>query len=519
MTGVLAVTLAACGGNGGGEADTPGEAAEELAPVVVGTTDQVTSFDPAGSYDLGSWTIIYNTYQRLMSIPPGGNEPEPDAAESCELTDETVYTCTLKEGLTFHDGSDLTAEDVAFSLQRVIDIADPNGPSSLLSGLESVEATDELTVTMNLTEPNATWPFVLTTGAGAIVPADAYPGDALQPSEEVIGSGPYSVETYEAGQRLQLAVFEDYQGPAEISNGGAIVQYYDQPSALKLGIEQADVDVAYRSLSPTDIADLRDNGADQGVQVVDGEGTEIRYIVFNVDLPPGEELAARQAMAMLVDRASIAENVYNGTVEPLYSMVPQGLQYATEAFAEEYGEEPDPAAAQETLEAAGISTPVDVTLWWTPTHYGASSADEFTEIQRQLEADGLFSVTLESAEWQQYSLAYSEDQYPAFQLGWFPDFPDADNYTAPFFVAGGFYNSHYENPRIEELVAIERASPDEDERAAAFEEIQQIAAEEVPTIPLWQGNQVAAVQEGVEGVAETFDPSFTFRFWLISKSE
>lgn len=125
-------------------------------------------------------------------------------------------------------------------------------------------------------------------------------------------------------------------------NGGAVVQYFGEQSALKLAIEQGDVDVAYRSLSPTDIEDLRTSG--RGVEVVEGEGTEIRYVVFNTNLPPGQELAARQAAAQLIDRDSIAENVYQGTVEPLYSMIPQGLEYATDAFAQRYGAQPDPAA-------------------------------------------------------------------------------------------------------------------------------------------------------------------------------
>lgn len=158
-------------------------------------------------------------------------------------------------------------------------------------------------------------------------------------------------------------------------------------------------------------------------------------------------------------------------------------------------------------------------LWWTPSRYGASSADEFAEIERQLEADGLFDVTLDSSEWQQYSTAYNSDQFPAYQLGWFPDFPDADNYASPFFVDGGFMNNHYSNPRMNELVTTEQTSTDPAVREQAFAEIQQIAAEDVPTIPLWQGKQIAAVREGVTGVEETFDPSFTFRYGLISKQQ
>lgn len=519
--GALVGSLAACGGGDEGGDGGTGTSGGSDEPIVLGTTDTVVSLDPAGTYDLGSWTLIYNTYQNLLSIEPGGNTPSPDAAESCEFTDKqnTTYVCTLQEGLTFQDGSELTAEDVVFSIERLINIEDVSGGYTLLTpdNLQSVKATGDLEVTMQLKEPDATWPFRLTTGAAAIVPSDSYPADELvgNTAEEVVGSGPYEIAQYEDGQRAQLVPFEDYQGPAEVQNGGAVVSYFPQESALALAIENGDIDVAYRSLSPTTVESLR---SAEGVEIVEGAGTEIRYIVFNVSLEPGDEPAARQAMAMLIDRDSIAQNIYNGTVEPLYSMVPQGLQYATRAFAEEYGEQPDPQRAAQTLQRAGIQTPVDVELWWTPSHYGPVSADAYAEIQRQLETDDLFNVTLQSAEWNQYSEVSAQDQYPAFQLGWFPDFPDADNYTAPFFVDGGFYNSHYTNQRINELVAAERATTNRAERERAFAEIQQIAAEEVPTIPVWQGKQLAAIREGVSGVQDTFDPSFVFRLWLVSKS-
>ncbi|MGH3342333.1 MAG: ABC transporter substrate-binding protein [Carbonactinosporaceae bacterium] len=511
MTGALTLVLAACGGGGGG-----GGGAAGGNPVVVGTTDKVVSFDPAGSYDLGSWTIVYNTYQTLMTFEPGGNEPVPDAAESCDFTDEknTTYVCTLKEGLKFSDGSPLTSEDVVFSFQRVIDIEDPNGPSTLIADMKSVEATGDLEVTFELKAPTAVWPFIVATPAGAIVPSDAYPADAKQPNTKVIGSGPYKLASYEPGQRAVLEPHDAYKGPGEVANDGAIMTYFDQPSALKLAIEQAEIDVAYRSLSPTDIADLRET---EGVEVVDGEGTEIRYIVFNLKQQPGNEQAVRQAMAMLVDRQAIAENVYSGTVDPLYSMVPQGLQYATKSFADRYGTAPDPEGAKQVLQKAGVKTPVPVELWWTPSHYGPVSADEYTEVKRQLEDSGLFKVTLKSSEWQQYSVAYSEDQYPVFQLGWFPDYPDAHDYTAPFFQDGGFFNNHYKNEEINKLLAEEAASVDPQVREQAFAKIQDIAAEEVPTIPLWQGKQVGAVQQGVKGVADTFDATFIFRMYMISK--
>jgi hypothetical protein len=134
-------------------------------------------------------------------------------------------------------------------------------------------------------------------------------------------------------------------------------------------------------------------------------------MVFNTGLEPGKDAAVRKAIAYTIDRQAIADNVYNGTVEPLYSMVPAGIAGHIDAFQTTYGEAPDKAKAQAALRAAGVQTPLPVQIWWTPTHYGDSSADEYAEIKRALDGSGLFNVTLKSTEWDAYSEAYAKDQY------------------------------------------------------------------------------------------------------------
>jgi len=507
LAAALAVAAVGCGGGG-----------EEGGTIIRGTTDQPVSYDPAGAYDLPSYDVIYNVYQNLLTIPPGDNKPVPEAAESCDFTNPTTYECTMKDGLKFSDGDDLTAEDVKFSFDRNVEIADPNGASSLLANMKSVDAPDDKTVVFHLKKPDATWPFVLTVASFAIVDSTDFPKDKLQPSDEVIGSGRYTVASYKPGQQTVLEKNTSYTGSDPAENDRAIVQYYDKPSALKLDVENGEVDIAYRSLSPTDIESLRD--AD-GVSVVEGNGTEIRYLVFNLKLQEGtsdaQKLAIRQAVAQTVDRAAIAKNVYDGTVDPLYSMVPQGLQFATKAFADKYGESPDVNAAKKTLADAGVKTPVPLEIWWTPSHYGPASGDEYAEIKTQLDDSGLFTVTLKSTEWTQYSEAAFTNKYPQYQLGWFPDYPDANDYTAPFYAKDSFLNISYDNPEMNRLLEQEAATSNESKRAALFKKIQDIGAEDVPTVPIWQGKQVAAVRDGVNGVEDTFDPSFIFRYWLITK--
>jgi len=509
--GVLSIGVVACGDDDDSESGGGGT-------LIWGTTDQPVSYDPAGSYDLPSYNVIFNTYQNLLQIPPGGNAPEPEAASECDFTDQAgeVYECTLEEGLKFSDGSELTSEDVKASFERNLEIADPQGASSLYLNLKKIDTPDPQTVVFNLKAPDATWPFLLTSGGAAIAPAE-YQADKVQPSDEVIGSGRYTVAEYEPGQQTVLEANPEYTGDDPAQAERVIIQYYDKASTLKQAVEQGEVDVAYRSLSPTDISDLE--GAD-GVEVLEGPGGEIRYLNFNLDLQEGsdeQKTAVRQAVAQVIDRESIAENVYNGTAKPLYSMVPSGLPFHTDAFAEAYGEAPDTGAAEQTLADAGVKTPVPLEVWWTPSHYGPASGDEYAEIERQLNESGLFEVTLESTEWNQYSEAAFTDKYPVYQLGWFPDYPDADNYTSSFYSKDSFLNLHYENAEMEKLLAEEKASTEDSEREAAFAEIQTIGAEDAPTVPYIELSQVAVAQDGVAGVEDTLDPSYIFRLWLISK--
>src|SRR3954453_19079474 len=222
-TALLAVGAAACGSsnnddkasssNSGGA--TPAAAKGNADTYIVGTTDPVVSLDPAGAYDLGSQQLIGNMYQNLLSVPAGGNKPQPDAAESCDWSDKKTYVCKLKAGLKFSSGDPLTSEDVKFSLDRQLKIADPSGPSSLLASLDSVEATDPTTVTMKLKKADATWPFILTHNVAAIVPSKIYPADKKQPDDKAVGSGPYKLVKYTPNQQAVFAINESYNGPSK----------------------------------------------------------------------------------------------------------------------------------------------------------------------------------------------------------------------------------------------------------------------------------------------------------------
>ena len=529
----VALVLTACSGGGDDETQDDGDTSTAGGSLTVGTTDKITTIDPAGSYDNGSFAVMNQVFPFLLNTPPGSPDVEPDIAESAEFTAPTEYTVTLKEGLTFANGNELTASDVAFTFDRQLAINDPNGPASLLYNLDRTEAVDDTTVVFHLKSPDdQVFPQILSSPAGPIVDEDVFAADALTPDQEIVDgnafAGPYVITGYDLNNLVSYEANPEYQGLlGEPKTAEVNVKYSAEASNLKLDIQEGNIDVAFRSLSATDIEDLR--GVDD-VKVVDGPGGEIRYIVFNFDTQPygaatsegdeGKALAVRQAVADLIDREEIAEQVYKGTFTPLYSYVPAGLTGATEVLQELYGDGdggPDVDKATSRLEEAGVTTPVALSLQYSNDHYGPSSGDEYALIKDQLESSGLFTVDLQTTEWVQYSKDRTADVYPAYQLGWFPDYSDADNYLTPFFLTENFLGNHYENSEVNDMILAQASTPDEGERTALIEDIQEAVATDLSTVPYLQGAQVAVVGSGVSGAEDTLDASFKFRYGALSK--
>jgi peptide/nickel transport system substrate-binding protein len=504
--------------------------------LTVGTTDKVTKIDPAGSYDNGSTFVENQVYAYLVEQAPGSSEVEPSIAESAEFTDATTYTVKLKDGLTFANGHELTSSDVKFSFDRQKTIADPNGPSSLLGSLDSVETPDDSTIVFTLNRADQTFPQILASAAGPIVDEEVFSADSLTDDADIVAAkafaGPYTITSYQFNKLVSYSAFDGYQGLlGKPATSTVNMTYYTDANNMKLDISSNKIDVAWRSMSATDIADLETNDE---VAVHQGPGGEIRYIVFNFDTMPfgaasdapdaAKALAVRQAMADSVDREAIAEQVYKGTYTPLYSYLPDGLAGANESLKEAYGDGSggaDVDKAKAVLTAAGVTGPVDIKLQYNPDHYGSSSGEEYALIKQQLEDTGLFTVDLQSTEWVQYSKDRSSDVYPVYQLGWFPDYSDGDNYLTPFFYdtdeSASFLANHFRDEAINAEIEEQVTLTDADERAAMIGKIQNDVAALLPTLPLLQGSQVAVSGTDVKGVDDTLDASFRFRLATLSK--
>jgi peptide/nickel transport system substrate-binding protein len=199
-TAVAGLVLAGCaagGGNTGGGDNI----------ILVGTTDKVTTLDPAGSYDNGSLGVQTQVFPYLVNTDYNSTDVVPDLAETAEFTSPDEYTVTLPAGLKWANGNDLTSSDVKFSFDRNIAIADPNGASSLLYNLDSVSTPDDTTVVFKLkTENDQIFPQILTSFPGAIVDEESFAADAITPDDEIVAAnafgGPYIITSYEFNQTV-----------------------------------------------------------------------------------------------------------------------------------------------------------------------------------------------------------------------------------------------------------------------------------------------------------------------------
>jgi len=520
-----AAVLAACTSSGGAKntdssgagSGTPAGGSSRSATahtLTVGTTDKVFALDPAGSFDAGSGTVESQVYAALLDRAPGSSVLKPNLATSYTLTDAKTYTVKLKPGLKFANGDTLTSTDVKFSYDRQLKIADPNGPSSLLFDLASVDAPDPTTVIFHLKSANdQTFPQIL--ALFQIVDHQVFSATKVTPDATIIAKkpfdGPYTISSYQANQLVQFQANPQYQGVLGTPGFSTLnLKFYASADNLKLDLQQGNIDLASRTLSITDIDSLRKQS---GLSVYNGAATGFQYFVFNFktqpygtttsDASPAKALAVRQAVADVIDRQAISQQVYKGTEQPVYTFLPSAVPSGQDVLKPLYGDGnggPDVTKAKSTLQAAGVTGPVTLQVEYNTDHYGEESADEFALIKSQLEATGLFKVNLQSTLWTEYGKQRVADAYPEFQLGWYADYLDAQDFYQPLYGDNGFINNHFEDAALQALIIKQATTHGDSARAALSVQIQHKLAQELPIIPLLQISTTVVADKVVGGV-------------------
>jgi peptide/nickel transport system substrate-binding protein len=570
LVAVLALVAAACATDGEGTTTTSGtdEPTTTAAPaatttsaeveteepsgggtIIIGTTDTISSLDPADAYAVHDWELIKNVGEGLLKWKPGTAELEPGlATDFPEISDDGLtYTFTLRDGIAFSDGTALTAPMYAEQVSRLLTIGSgetcPNNVAGALAApyLESIEAPDDQTVVFNLLSPVAYFPQLM--ASAAYIPG--HPGTfpleecVLFPEGPIHGVGPWYITEYTQSEQVVLEPNPNYNGGLTPQTDQIIVRYFSDPQTMALAVQNGEIDVAWRILGPELSAQMEDV---EGLTVGTVDGGSIRYLIINHTMEPFDDPNVRKAVASIIDRDEISDVVYGGQVDPLYSQVPPGFLGASDAFDGLYAS-PDVDAALEFLAASGYdeSNPLAMSLWYPPEHYGANTAEWMGVIEQQLEATGAIDVTLEAQEWSTYVTALTGGaEYPAGVLGWFFDYPDPSNYLEPFVYNGGngtnvaitTEGSPFGEPideQSEELLTLLQqgaSEVDQDARASLYEQAQDVYADLVVTLPLFveaehvvYPDYISADSTHASPEALNIGPTIEFNYALLSRTD
>jgi peptide/nickel transport system substrate-binding protein len=475
-------------------------------PLIIGTTDRVTELSFANCYDHYTWHVLRNVTDALTKFDSETGEFVGAIAESWDVSaDGLVWTFFIRPGITFWDGEPCDADAVKYSLDRTLRLDGPEGGVGLIKVIDRIEVVDALTVKIYLTQADAVFDQRMSDQiAAALIYSPASVPDDDFANGQFAGTGPYILVEYLPDQHVIYEAYPDYYGEAP-KTADVIEQMYADAATLRAAIEAGDVDVVFRTLAPQDVADLEAN-PNVIIQAFP-PSPGVRYMLFNVTQPPVDVVQVRQAICYAVDRAAIVSQVFSGTVDPIYTMVPAvdpPFFGALPTFPER-----DLGTAKALLAQVGYTAenPLELNLWYTPKHYGTFEADVAAVLKGSLEQTGVINITIQVLEWGAYTERMGAGGFDMFLLGWHPDYFEPSNFLAPWTTEspeslGTYFNHHPNYQAYKNIMDVATTTVDKAVRAKLYEAIQVLSTQDVPWIPLWSmtDEMIAAWLPNVHGV-------------------
>ncbi|MEB3859854.1 MAG: ABC transporter substrate-binding protein, partial [Desulfurococcales archaeon] len=295
------------------------QAPQRETVLIVGTTFDPQTLDPALAYDIASAIVIQNIFDTLVTYKPGTTELQGKLAERWESNENaTVWTFYLRKGVKFHDGTDLTADDVKYSIERAKELQGP--PAFLIDVIDRVEVVDDYTVRFILKYPFAPFPSLMAFMLTAPVSPEAAEelGEAF--AENPVGTGPFKLESWVKGQEVVLVANENYwRGKPQIDK--IIIRIFKDPSSLRIALENGEVDMAF-GIQPSDIPALLQNPDIKSQSI---EGLVIEWLGMNLRKEPFNNPLFRKAVNYAINYEYILENILKGTATRLYGPLPPGI--------------------------------------------------------------------------------------------------------------------------------------------------------------------------------------------------
>ena len=485
------------------------------------TNQDIPGLDPHGSAANTTFRVIYMTYDRLVTYDGTSTVPQPQLAESWEVSDDgKEYTFKLVENAKFHDGSPVTAEAVKYSFTRAINVGkSAAGIFSKVIDENSFEVIDDYTIKITLKEPFAPFISTLGTAFGNIInPAlEENHGDDLGESflsEEVMGSGPYMLDSWDRGETLVLKANPDYWGEAPTMET-VNIRFITEASTARLMLEKGEIDMIDNTvISPEVLGQMEGT---EGVEILEADGYQIDYMPMNTEKGPLADVRVRQAIAHSINYDALLESVYLGKAERIVGAVPKGM-FGFNSDAKLYDYDLD--KAKELLKEAGHETGLELEIAISEDNEVRSNTALL--LQSDLEKVGV-TLNIKTYAWPTFLDLVTTGKHDFGLVSWTPDYPDPD-YNLWYFAHSsskgpGFNLAFYENSEIDALLEEGRTSTDEALRENNYKEIQNIMAEEVPYIFVAQPKLQAPLRSWVKGYELNPMNSWYVPFHKITKEE
>jgi peptide/nickel transport system substrate-binding protein len=491
-----------------------------LAPIATIAQDETTGGGTlVGGFDVGpggdperfnplqagaGFTWFEKYFSKLMLYNTDFSEIQGELAESWEVNeDATQYTINLREGILWHDGEAFTSEDVKFTIELAADPESASYIGAKFVGVESIETPDDLTVVLDLEEPNSTlldaFTFLVMLPQHALqdfTPAELTESDWWRTGP--IGTGPFMWGTYEPGQYVELVAFDDYwRGRPQLDR--IINRYFPEPGSSVIALRSGDISFTYLT---TDEA-LALEG-DPAFTILEGPSLVVNAFGFDLTDPRFQDVRVRQAFMYAIDRQILIEQLFQGTATevPCAYLLPQFLPAEYNAY------EQDVEQAQTLLEEAGFDTsqPVEIVTYYTDQ----LSQDVMITVQQFL-ADVGVTVELRTTD---TPGTYNEvvgdpEQWDMAYFG-AANGPDPDVLSTHFESKEAnpsvINRSNIQNPELDALFDEGRQTVDPDARAEVYQQICSIMNEEVYWANMWVTTRFGGVSTEVENFVWTPAP-------------
>ena len=462
--------------------------------IVVGITTGPNNLDPRFGLDEVSQRVQEQIFDTLLVLDDA-LRPAPRLAERLDHPDPLTYVATLRQGVRFHDGHELTSADVVHTFRSLVDpaLAAPRGGAYRL--LASIDAQDRYTVVFRLKEPFTSFPINLVM---PIVPD----GADRSFRDHLVGTGPYRFVRYQVDDRVELSPFADYWNGAP-QNDGLVLKVVPDEVMRGLELRKGTMDVVINDVSPDILHQLQQ---DEALQTTTGPGADFQYIGVNMRDPVLADVRVRQAIAHAVDRRAIVEYLRRGLATPAVGPLP-AISWAYAPNVPEFAH--DPMQAKVLLDAAGHPDPdgdgpamrFRLTLKASTNEYSRLQA---TVIQQDLRGVGI-DLDVRTYELATLFADVFSGNFQLYTLQWAGGaLADPDILRRIFHSTqtppAGFNRGHFKNAEIDRLLDEASAAADEGRRLALYSEVQRLVAEQAVYISLWHKTNFVVARRDLTGI-------------------